>query len=100
MAEVKHRLPGALKLREWRLTASSRTTQADMGARIGVDLPRYNAYENGRARPGVDHASAIEKITGIPVHLWATDAEVSVREWERESRRLDLLQEQLLAAAS
>lgn len=97
MAEAKHRLRGALKLREWRLTAAQRITQADMGARIGVDLPRYNAYENGRARPGLDHAVGIKNITGIEVDAWTE--EVPVREWERESRRLDAMQEEAKAAS-
>jgi transcriptional regulator with XRE-family HTH domain len=90
MTEVKHRLRGALVLRRWRLESSERITQAEMGARIGVDLPRYNAYENGRARPGLDHAVAIKNITGVSVDLWTE--EVSQREWERDSRQLDEMQ--------
>lgn len=97
MADTKHRLRGALAMRRWRLESLERITQATMGVKIGVDLPRYNAYENGRARPGLDHAVAIQALTGVPVEAW-TEV-VSQREWDRESRDLDGLQEQAKAAS-
>ena len=77
------RLEGALLLRRWRADAA--LTQSETSARIGVDLPRYNAFENGRARPGLDHAVKIAEVTDgkVPVESWTIA--VTEREWAKAS---------------
>lgn len=31
---------------------------------VGIDLSRYNAFERGRERPGIDIATKIQDVTG------------------------------------
>lgn len=99
MADQKaHRVRGALDLRAWRLDQKPLITQAEMGSRIGVDLPRYNAFENGRARPGLDCAVKIEHETGGRVQIESWTVEVPEREWASKSKAL--LEAQEIAKAS
>jgi DNA-binding XRE family transcriptional regulator len=94
MSEPKaHRVRGALELRAWRLKTYPLITQAEMGARIGVDLPRYNAYENGRARPGLDCAVKIEHETGGRVQIESWTIDVPEREWDAKAKELSVAQE-------
>jgi len=72
MADRSH-YRGAQLLSSWREKIS--VTQQEAADRIGVDLARYNAFENERARPGLDWAVKIEQISkgAVPVSSWAVD---------------------------
>lgn len=61
---------GAKLLIDWR----GDRFQQDVADLIGIDLARYNAFENGRARPGLDWAVRIEDVTDskVPVEAWYT----------------------------
>lgn len=67
---------GAKKLVDWR--KNSGLNQQEAADKIGIDLARYNAWENNRARPGLDWAVAIERVT---------DGNVSVESWTEAGRR-------------
>ncbi len=64
---------GAKLLRDWR----GKRNQQEAADLIGIDLARYNAFENDRARPGLDWAVTIEKVTC---------GEVPARSWTEETR--------------
>jgi DNA-binding XRE family transcriptional regulator len=72
MADRPHHR-GAQLLRTWR--TKQEVNQQEAADRIGVDLARYNAFENERARPGLDWAVKIEQISkgAVPVSSWAVD---------------------------
>ena len=72
MADRSH-YRGAQLLSSWREKIS--VTQQEAADRIGVDLARYNAFENDRARPGLDWAVKIEQISrgAVPVSSWSVD---------------------------
>lgn len=61
---------GAKLLVDWR----GERLQQEAADLIGIDLARYNAFENDRARPGLDWAVRIEDVTGgkVPVKSWYT----------------------------
>lgn len=67
-------LPGPDRLRAWRERAD--LTQQEVADMIKSDLASYNAFENGRERPGLDLAVAISHVTGgyVDAAHWA-DAE-------------------------
>lgn len=52
---------GAKLLAEWR--AALDKNQQEAADLIGIDLARYNAFEKNRARPGLDWAVQIEKVS-------------------------------------
>lgn len=54
-------LPGPSRLEKWR--GDAELTQQQAADLIGLDLASYNAFENGRERPGLDYAVAIERVT-------------------------------------
>lgn len=54
-------LPGPERLGKWR--ASEKLTQQQAADLITIDLASYNAFENGRERPGLDIAVRIENAT-------------------------------------
>ena len=62
---------GAKLLETWRGTR----LQQDVADLIGIDLARYNAWEQNRARPGLDWAIKIETVTkgDVPAKTWADD---------------------------
>ena len=69
-------LRGPDSLRRWREKVDKRT-QREIAIEIGMDASRYCALENARARPGLDHAVAIERVTGGKVKAsdWVADAD-------------------------
>ena len=62
---------GAKLLETWRGVRH----QQDVADLIGIDLARYNAWENDRARPGLDWAIRLEHVTkgAVPAKSWAAD---------------------------
>lgn len=62
---------GPKLLSKWRGDRSQQEA-ADL---IGIDLARYNAFENERARPGLDWAVKIEDVTEgeVPAKSWAEE---------------------------
>lgn len=64
---------GPALLGSWR--EKEQLKQQEAADRIGIDLARYNAFENDRARPGLDWAVAIERATKgmVPVQSWAEE---------------------------
>lgn len=68
---------GAAMLREWRERA--RMTQSELAIRLGMAESSGESlvchYEAGRRRPGVDMGSRIERLTGIQVRHWSSEAE-------------------------
>jgi transcriptional regulator with XRE-family HTH domain len=56
---------GPKRLRTWR--EGAKMTQQAVADAIGIDLAKYNSFENGRQRPGLDHAVAIQFVTGAEV---------------------------------
>lgn len=70
MSGKSHRR-GAQLLEKWRGDRSQQEA-ADL---IGIDLARYNAFENDRARPGLDWAVRIEEVTKgyVPAKTWAEE---------------------------
>jgi DNA-binding XRE family transcriptional regulator len=62
---------GAKLLIKWR----GERSQQDAADLIGIDLARYNAFENDRARPGLDWAVTIETVTKgeVPARSWAEE---------------------------
>lgn len=76
MAEKKWaHVPGPGRLQKWR--ADAELTQQQAASMFDIDLAKYNAYENGRERPGLDAALRIERIT---------KGKVEVGHWSDESR--------------
>lgn len=71
MSDRTHHWRGEKLLYKWRGDRSQQEA-ADV---IGIDLARYNAFENGRARPGLDWAVRIEEATdgAVPAKSWASD---------------------------
>ncbi len=67
---------GAKKLADWREKQGLNQQQA--ADKIGIDLARYNAWENHRARPGLDWAVTIEQVTS---------GDVSIESWTEQARR-------------
>lgn len=55
-------LPAPDRLRRWRERAE--LSQQEAAVMVGIDLPRYNAFERGRERPGIDIATKIQNVTG------------------------------------
>ena len=74
MSEKTHRR-GSRLLITWRGDRS----QQEAANLIGIDLARYNAFENERARPGLDWAVKIEDVTGgqVPVRSWTNDKKLA-----------------------
>lgn len=72
-AEPKYNSPGIALLKKWR----GDMKQQEAADIIGIDLARYNAFEHGRARPGLDWAFRIEEATkrAVPADSWAKDPE-------------------------
>ena len=60
-------LEGPARLLDWRSRSKTKDggklTQQEAANLIGCDLAQYNAFENGRERPGLDWAVAIERVT-------------------------------------
>ena len=54
-------LAGPDLLGKWRM--ASKLTQQEAADLIEIDLASYNAFENGRERPGLEYAVKIERIT-------------------------------------
>lgn len=73
---------GPKLLRAWREKAQ--LTQQDVADRIGCGVTQYSAFETGRARPGLDYAVAIERVSdgAVAPHHWTADedAEASIAE--------------------
>ena len=69
-------------LRSWRDKAQ--LTQQEAANLIGCAVNKYNAYEMGRERPGLDYAVAIERVSdgAVAPHHWTADedAEASIAE--------------------
>jgi transcriptional regulator with XRE-family HTH domain len=67
------KLKGGSLLVKWR----GERHQQDVADLIGIDLARYNAFENGRARPGIDWAFRIEEASrgAVPADSWAIEPE-------------------------
>ena len=62
MAEKKYaHLPGPTRLEKWR--DGEELTQQQAADLMGFDLASYNAFENGRERPGLEYAVSIERVT-------------------------------------
>jgi DNA-binding XRE family transcriptional regulator len=72
MSEKTH-WRGAKLLSDWRENAE--LTQQAAADLIGIDLARYNAFENDRARPGLDWAVTIEDVTNgkVPAKSWTEE---------------------------
>ncbi len=75
MSDRTH-LRGAKLLRDWREDLG--LNQQEASDRIGIDLARYNAWENERARPGLDWAIRVEE---------TTKGDVPAKSWTEESRK-------------
>lgn len=60
-------------LRQWRETRQPRISQQDAADSIGVRQATWSAWEGGRAKPQVEQAIAIERLTSgeVPVVSWA-----------------------------
>jgi hypothetical protein len=71
--EPKYDVPGVALLARWR----GKRGQQEAADLIGIDLARYNAFEHGRGRPGLDWAVRIEQVTNgaVPADSWAKDPE-------------------------
>jgi len=62
MADKKYaHLPGPTRLEKWR--ESVKLTQQQAADLMGFDLASFNAFENGRERPGLEYAVSIERVT-------------------------------------
>lgn len=62
MADKKYaHLPGPTRLEKWR--DNKEITQQQAADLMGFDLASYNAFENGRERPGLEYAVSIERVT-------------------------------------
>lgn len=71
MARSKPKTPplsGPNLLKKWR----GKRTQASACALVGLDPATYNAFEMGRARPGLKRAARIESGTdgAVPIGAW------------------------------
>ena len=72
-------VPGPERLKKWR--DSEKLTQQKAADMIGIDLASYNAFENGRERPGLDIAVRIDDTTKgrvLPKH-WADNEKTESR---------------------
>ena len=60
------------RLRDYRETQVPRMTQTDLALAIGLNAhpSRVSAYESGRAKPNLETAFAIERLTDIPASAW------------------------------
>lgn len=72
-------LPGPDLLSKWR--SREKLTQQQAADLIGIDLSTYNAFENGRERPGLDYAVRIDEATKgkVEPHHWAESKVVETR---------------------
>lgn len=70
---------GHKRLRDWR--AAQKLNQQEAADLIGIDLARYNAFENERARPGLDWAVKIEDVTrgDVAAKDWTVPASARAR---------------------
>lgn len=62
-------VPGPALLRRWRTKAN--LNQQEAADLIEVAMAKYNAFENGRSRPGLEHAVRIAKVTKGVVAEWS-----------------------------
>ena len=61
---------GSRLLSQWRANAGITQREAIGPSMLDLDHGRYSAFEGGRARPGLETAVRIERITGVPVESW------------------------------
>lgn len=69
MVDIVDTQTPAARLRQYRV--ARRMSQTDLAKEIGLtNASRISAYETERARPGLETALAIQKLTEIPASLW------------------------------
>jgi len=74
--------PGTAKLKTWRLSQKSESgaalSQMEAAVKCGIDQARYNRYERGSERPGIDVANRMAK---------ATEGAVKPEDWSPVTKR-------------
>jgi len=75
-----HHLLAPPRLRRWR-TQVANLIQVQAAQAIGIDLPKYNAFECARSRPGLDIAWQIERVTSgyVKATDWAQEMALDAR---------------------
>lgn len=75
MAKTHQVVSAGDALRQWRTALG--LSQLDVGLQLGVAPNVVSDLENGRRRPGLDLAFAIEDLTSLDASIWRKPREVA-----------------------